>query len=262
MISNHSDIVLYEGHPRGFLSNYLTILTAFHYFEKLGINDSSIKISSSMFSLYGNPCNWFESSKVVSRTTGVAVDATMTHTTSTWSAEELSSSKTIIPFRLLSKYVDNFSPNQRIIELLKSFELPPKCLGVHYRGTDHINAHSHSKPVSMNMFLKSIDEELEQGEYDNLFLATDEQSAVSVITEHCEKKHGITPKVNNFIRSSSVTPIHKLPLDSAEKIRIGDEVITDASCLSRCASVICRDSNIINYATVLNPSLRTNYLDI
>ena len=59
-----SEISLVEGQHRGFLSNYLTILTSFRTLEKQGIDLETVSVSPSMFMLYGNPVNWFDESKV------------------------------------------------------------------------------------------------------------------------------------------------------------------------------------------------------
>ena len=46
-------IRLLEGQHRGFLSNYLTILTSFRTLEAKGIKPEDICVSPSMFMLYG-----------------------------------------------------------------------------------------------------------------------------------------------------------------------------------------------------------------
>ena len=44
-----SEISLVEGQHRGFLSNYLTILTSFRTLEKQGIDLETVSVSPSMF---------------------------------------------------------------------------------------------------------------------------------------------------------------------------------------------------------------------
>ena len=62
-----SDVVLTEWIQRGFLSNYITILTsARELIKKRKYNPEKLFISENMFSLYGNPKNWFEAAKVSS----------------------------------------------------------------------------------------------------------------------------------------------------------------------------------------------------
>ena len=58
------EIALVEGQHRGFLSNYLTILTSFRTLEKNGVDLDTVSVSPSMFMLYGTPSNWFDESKV------------------------------------------------------------------------------------------------------------------------------------------------------------------------------------------------------
>ena len=54
-----SEISLVEGQHRGFLSNYLTILTSFRTLEKQGIDLETVSVSPSMFMLYGNAMSIF-----------------------------------------------------------------------------------------------------------------------------------------------------------------------------------------------------------
>lgn len=66
------DIKLMEGNHRGFLSNFITILTSFRALEKKGIDLNKVCIDPSMFMLYGNPNNWFDPARVSSDATKAA----------------------------------------------------------------------------------------------------------------------------------------------------------------------------------------------
>ena len=57
-------IRLLEGQHRGFLSNYLTVLTSFRTLERSGVKPEDVCVSPSMFMLYGTADNWFDKTKV------------------------------------------------------------------------------------------------------------------------------------------------------------------------------------------------------
>jgi hypothetical protein len=49
------DIKLMEGNHRGFLSNFITILTSYRALEKAGVDLNKVCVDPSMFMLYGDP---------------------------------------------------------------------------------------------------------------------------------------------------------------------------------------------------------------
>ena len=54
------EIRLTEGNHRGFLSNFITILTGYRALERAGVDLNKVCVDPSMFMLYGNPNNWFD----------------------------------------------------------------------------------------------------------------------------------------------------------------------------------------------------------
>ena len=260
MSENRQSVVLHEGHPRGFLSNYLTVLTGIRYFMRRGIPAENIHVSGLMFSMYGNPKNWFAENRVSDRVDAIRVDATTTHVENDWSKEELDSAKTVLPYHLLSDVRKHFPYNSRVTEYINTMSMPEKCLAIHYRGTDHPNAHS--KAVDISEYESAIDQAIQNDGYKTLFVCGDEAAMINRITAYCKSNYGgISIITNDFIRSETKIPIHKLNLSSADKIRTGDQVLMDTHCISKCHAVICRDSNIINYASVLNPLLDIKYME-
>ena len=53
-------------------------------------------------------------------------------------------------------------------------------MGVHYRGTDGVR---HTEFVAVERYLNAAAEELESGDYDGIFLATDQTSIVDIFKE-------------------------------------------------------------------------------
>ena len=274
---NNKKVVLFSGYPRGFLSEYMTLLTSFRVLLKHNFLAENIFIHDSMFYLYGNPINWFSQEKVSSNFENSLHYNTMdSHSVSDWTTEELSMFKTILPYGLLGEYMKYFPLNTRVQNILnKKKSITDSCLGLHYRGTDHqgatlSNTNAGSGRVSVEIFIENADKKLQTGQYNCLFLATDENRVLDKLYNTFKQKYNsLDIFYNDCIRSNSDTAIH-LDINNGnkssslftpeEKIKMGEEVLLDSQYLSFCSEVICRDSNIINYATVLNPKLKIHYL--
>jgi hypothetical protein len=250
------EIKFVEGQNRGFLSNYLTILTSFHVLKNKGVDLSKICISPSMFMLYGNPANWFDSSRV-------SDDAKKYFNTQDgWYHQYPWAS-----FREfdLDRYRKYFPYNKRIQSIIDSID-PNKyknSLGVHYRGTDGV---MHTEFVSVEKYIKSTEEEFFAGNYDSIFITTDQSDVIEKFLTYFKEKHNF----NNFYfydhqRTMSRAGLHysiQSNPNSPERILAGDEVLIDAHTLSLCKTIIGKSSNITNYARILNPFIEILYQDL
>ena len=246
-----SEISLVEGQHRGFLSNYLTILTSFRTLEKEGVDLETVSVSPSMFMLYGNPLNWFDESKVS--------DAPKSFNTQDgWDCDYPWGS-----FRDfdLDKYRKYFPFNKRIQDKLDNIskEKYQNTLAVHYRGTDGVG---HTHRVSVEDYIQSTDDEFKNGGYDSIFVATDQSDVIDKF-----KNHFKDVKIFHYDhqRTLSTAGLHysiNAQPNTPERILAGDEVITDAYTLSICKTLIAKSSNISNFARILNPFLETLYQDL
>jgi len=247
-------ILLQEVVPRGFLSNYTTILTSFRgYIQKEKIDPGNVFISSGMFSLYGNPKNWFESSKVYDNQ-----DSGFTHKASTehydfepWPTES--------QLNLLS-YVRHFPYNERVTAYLSNNLKPIEDgFGIHFRGTDHSY---HVNEVSLDVYFKSIDDNFDQEIYKAVFVCSDEEFVIGELKEYFRNRFNFTNVISNEVeRSKTKTALHLTNYDVETKIKLGDEVLLDSHSLSACKTIIGKTSNLINYARILNPEIRVLYQD-
>ena len=239
------------------MSNYTTILTCSRYLnEKMGIDLDDIFISSNMFSLYGDPLNWFRPEKVVDSDdiNCVDYDSIKHFDLSLWpTSSELN----------LKKYMNVFSFNSRVEKNLKKDKCDySNCLGIHYRGTDTRNV-VHTDFVHLDKMLKSLSKELYANEYDSVFICTDEEESILKIEKYIEKNHKDI-KIRSFDhhRVDGHVGMHFTNFSKEDKILLGDQVILDSYTLSKCKCVIGRTSNLINYARILNPSLEVLYQDL
>lgn len=241
-------VVITEGLPRGFLSNYTTILiTLRELVGRRGYDGEGIFISPDMFSLYGNPTNWFLESKVSHPEGAEIFGSTQFIDIDPWPTEEQLN---------LSQYIKYFPYNSRITSLIES-NLPQfeNCLGIHYRGTDH---KQHVDRISLDTFFSEIAEEIERNEYESVFLATDE---VNILESFQDAIDGVEIYHNNTIKSNTTQSLHWTGFDENTRVKLGDEVLLDCHAIANCKTVICKTSNIINYARILNPNLNVLYLD-
>lgn len=238
------------------MSNYLTILLAFQeLIENEKIPAGEIFVGSSMFSLYGNPDNWFDPSRVIKEKffgSYVKFD-TMTM----WYRRNERSDFRYNGYPGLSAYKKYFDYNAGVAGYLKqNVRKFDKCLGVHFRGTDNNYGKApgdHAVPVALSVFLAHISKELDTGKYENIFVATDESGVIENIKDHCREKHGFDKiHFNPVTRSENGTALHRSGYDRATRIRLGYEILLDVHCLSECGTVICKASNITSYLRVLS----------
>lgn len=241
-------VVIEEGLPRGFLSNYTTILiTLRELIERRKYNGNDIFISSKMFSLYGSPINWFLESKVGDPEGSEIFGSTQFIDIDPWPTKEQLNLKEYIKYIPLNDRVNTYLKDNLI-----KFE---NCLGIHYRGTDHSE---HVDRVSVETFFSKISEEVEKNDYQSIFLATDEVNILEAFEDFFDD---VKILHNNTIKSKTSQSLHLSNFDVDTKIKLGDQVLLDSHSIANCKTVIGKTSNIINYARILNPNLNTVYVD-
>lgn len=85
----------------------------------------------------------------------------------------------------LGKYLQYIPFNERMQTKLDSIskEKYNNTLGVHYRGTDGVG---HTEFVAVEKYLKAAEDEFASGEYDSIFLATDQTNIVDIFKQKFE----------------------------------------------------------------------------
>ena len=248
-------IILQEVVPRGFLSNYTTILTSFRgYIEKDGIDPDDILISSSMFSLYGNPKNWFDPSKVRENNINgdLNKESTEHDTFDPWPKDSQLN---------LSQFIKYFSYNQRVSDYLNlNLKQIPNGFGIHFRGTDHSY---HIDEVPLETYFETIQNKFDIDKYETVFICSDEEHVIGKIKNYFKEKFNFNNIItNNVKRSTTKDALHLSNYDMNTRIKLGDEVLLDSHSLSSCKTIIGKTSNLINYARILNPKMNVLYQDM
>lgn len=245
-------IKLIEGTHRGFLSNYLTILTSFRTLKKMGIDPNEICIDPSMFMLYGTPDNWFDEVKVSGNAQKVF------NSQDGWDCDYPWASFRDFDLNDYRKY---FSYNKRIQKKIDNItkEKYQNSLGVHYRGTDGVG---HTEFIAIEKYLKSTEQEFNCGGYDSIFLTTDQTNVIDEFKNYFPK---VKIHYYDHQRTMSTAGLHysiQTEPNTTERILAGDEVLIDTTTLSMCKTIIGKSSNITNYARILNPYIEILYQDL
>lgn len=150
-------------------------------------------------------------------------------------AEEVINKHLIIKPNILDK-INNF-----VDENFKD----KKILGVHKRGTD-IGQHHDVK--SLNDYFNEVDKHIQN--YDALFISTDERSVIDKFNE----RYGNV--IFNSYESLSTNP--DLPNFLAPNVsgyKMGEDVLIDASLLSKTDFLIQTNSNLSNFSLLANSKL-------
>ena len=247
------NIILHEDHPRGFFSNLTTVLTCTRYLTNQGHDIQNIYLSPHMFTLYGHPANWF-SPECISDQGDMFNSLEGNDLSAHSNPEQLD----------LSSYLSRFSWNTRVKQYLESrVNIPPRTLGLHFRGTDHnINDTTHGSRVDLNVYLDKLHQLWSTGQFSTVFLCSDESAVLDKITNfliHACNINNII--INPVTRISGRAGLH-WGIHNFKTVKLADEVILDAYCLSRCNDVIGKTSNLINFARILTPDLRVHYTDL
>ena len=144
----------------------------------------------------------------------------------------------------------------RVDNLCKLVNIGPKTLGVHVRMTT-MSVHANYKPVTHEDYVKAIDEELATGDWDGLYVATDNVESLIKM----EQRYGnIIRYYPNLVR----LPYEKITerwqwsweYDMFFHKKFWQEGCMEAMTLARCGGMICRDSNFSNAAVVFSHTLR------
>jgi len=144
-----------------------------------------------------------------------------------------------------------------------------KIIGVHWRGTDIVNAkyktknsilYQNRKKISIKDFAKKIDPILKKYKKIKIFLSTDEEDYL----KQFKNLYGNKVIHTNCYRSTSNNPIHLA--DNYERHRhrykLGLEVLVDSLLLSESDILICRKSNVTNAAILFNYKKKKKIIEL
>lgn len=153
--------------------------------------------------------------------------------------------------RMLGKYVRYNEKTERYLkEAYQGLLGDKKTLAVHYRGTDFNRGYNnHPVPVQIEQEIGKVKELLEKG-YEQIFLATDENSVV----ERFRQEFGESVRVyGDTYRDDGTGESVAFSKSDREMhhYKLGLEVLRDQYTLTHCDGIVCGYSNITFLARVM-----------
>jgi len=144
----------------------------------------------------------------------------------------------------------------RVDDLCQLVNINQDTLGVHVRLTT-MSVHTNYVPVTIEDYFDAVDRELETGNYNGLYVATDnveslvkmEQRYANVIRYYPNLLRLPTEEIKNVSEWS-------WEYDMFFRKQFWQESFMEAMTLARCGAMICRDSNFSNAAVVFSNTLK------
>lgn len=118
-----------------------------------------------------------------------------------------------------------------------------RTLGVHVRGTDfNVGEPGHPYVIPVEEYLNTAKDIFAAGNYEQIFLATDDANALAVFQKEFGSKLAY---YTDTLRSSDNTPVQgKAEERPLHYYKLGLEVLRDVYTLAACDSLICGKSNV------------------
>ncbi len=144
--------------------------------------------------------------------------------------------------------------NEHIVQLIGN----KKTIGVHVRGTDYNNHYNnHPIGVSIEEYFKAVDELLQNNEYDQIFLATDDLRVLQqFIDKYSSKLLYYTDVIRTDINQSVAFSINER---KNHKYLLGLEVLRDMYTLTACDALVAGISQVSLMARVFKKSTVCDY---
>jgi len=149
--------------------------------------------------------------------------------------------------KIVEKYIHLSDDMESIVNDFHSKNFAEKTLGIHVRGTDY---QFHDFMSYVNAINKHKDN------YDRIYLATDNNETISRMRELYGDKicyYETQIRANNFVDTVVVFD-GRLIKNDQDKVKHGEDVLIEASLLSKCNHIICINSNVPLASLYLNPN--------
>jgi hypothetical protein len=123
-----------------------------------------------------------------------------------------------------------------------------RVLGVHMRGSDMKIAKSHWAPPTNFQIFQLVDEAMERGGFDAIFVASEDEKALTKI----HARYGKRVLTSDSFRTRTKRKLTRTPSPVLQwPFLLGLQVIRDAWMLSRCEGLVSGHSNVSEHAQVL-----------
>ncbi|MDD3137781.1 MAG: O-fucosyltransferase family protein [Lachnospiraceae bacterium] len=160
---------------------------------------------------------------------------------------------------IMQKYI-RFQPTieRDLKEHVQNLFQGQKVLGVHYRGTDYkSNFSRHPVFVQANEYLAETKQMYQEGNYDRVFLATDDLETVEIFRDEFKDRLVFYEDVERTTGTVSVAFIQNER--EHHKYMLGYEVLRDMYTLSECDGLLAGISQVSYCAQIRKKSTGKNY---
>ncbi len=163
--------------------------------------------------------------------------------------------------RISAKYIHlNKKTKDEIEQDISNIRINDRTIGIHYRGTDYKRGFSrHPVFTGIDEYIEVASDLLETGEYDRIFLATDDAEAVRRI-ENRFPGRVITYK-DVYRTDGDVSVAFSKDERPDHHYRLGYEVLRDMLTLSRCNALIAGASQVSLAVRITKSSCGEKYKD-
>lgn len=158
--------------------------------------------------------------------------------------------------RVLKKIRVRNEIKTKVDNFCKLVNIGPKILGVHVRMTT-MAVHTNYKFATMEDYFKFTDRELETGDWDGIYVSTDNVESLVMMEQRYSRIIRYYPNLLRYPRCQLENRQQwSWEYDWFFQKRHWQESFMEAMTLSRCGGMVCRESNFSNAAIVFSDSLR------
>jgi hypothetical protein len=147
----------------------------------------------------------------------------------------------------------------KVTNFCNSLSVSDRTLGVHVRMTT-MTLHNNYKQITYEDYCNTIDQCLDSGKYDNMYVATDNVESLVKMESRYGKYIRYYP---NLLRLPTEGITNRgewsWEYDMFFFKRYWQESFLECMTLSRCGGLVCRDSNFSNMAIVFSNSIKNVY---
>lgn len=242
--------LIIENRPEGFFSNFNLIAGSLSYMYDNNITEFNVIWKNSlyqtsdynMFDKYFYKQNMHEKYDVVNTAHDLGVSMFHFFTP-------------IEVFEKLNKVMNHYGCfNNEAFSLANDQSVEnPNSLGVHVRKTDHTR---HGVLLDDDYYFSKIDENLNNDNYENIFISTDDSDVIAKF----KNRYGFKVFHNeDIIRMTGSVAIHYSNYSNKEKL--ASDVMRDALSLTKCKKILTTASNVAGYVLTVNPAINYDQID-
>lgn len=135
---------------------------------------------------------------------------------------------------------------QNIVDNFVSENFKNSMLGVHFRGTDF-------GYNDISSFISMINMLLEQNNYSKLYIASDNQEAIKLLSDVFPNSCFYSTPYRTESMNSTLPAFYIF--SGEDMIKQGQSVLIESILLSKCDGIVCINSAVAKFSTCLNPEM-------